>query len=155
LLRLVTEAARAAKLRALAVGHRPAPEHRFPTALADALRAWRNLRDLGIAASRIAVGGDSAGGGLTLALIGRLIELGEELPACAWLVSPWTNLTMSGASLATKDAVDLIIHKGYPDELASAYLPAGMDRTDPRVPPLYADLKGFPPILIQVGSAET
>ena len=106
-------------------------------------------------ASRIAVGGDSAGGGLTLALIGRLIKLGEELPACAWLVSPWTDLTLSGATLVTKDAVDPIIHQSYLDELAGAYLPAGTDRTDPRVSPLYADLKGFPPILIQVGSAET
>ena len=93
--------------------------------------------------------------GLPLALIGRLIELGEELPACAWLVSPWTDLTLSGATLVTKDAVDPIIHQSYLDELASAYLPAGTDRTDPRVSLLYADLKGFPPILIQVGSAET
>jgi len=153
--RMVTEAGRAAMMRTLAVGYRLAPDHPFPAALDDALRAWRYLRDLGIAASRIAVGGDSAGGGLTLALIGRLIELGEELPACAWLVSPWTDLALSGATLATKDAVDPIIHKGYLDELASAYLPAGMDRRDPRVSPLYADLKGFPPILIQVGSAET
>jgi monoterpene epsilon-lactone hydrolase len=153
--RLVTEAGRAAKMRTLAVGYRLAPDHPFPAALDDALRVWRYLRDLGIAASRVAVGGDSAGGGLTLALIGRLIELGEELPACAWLVSPWTDLTLSGATLATKDAVDPIIHKGYLDELASAYLPAGIDRRDPRVSPLYADLQGFPPILIQVGSAET
>jgi acetyl esterase/lipase len=153
--RLVTEAGRAAKMRTLAVGYRLAPDHPFPAALDDALRVWRYLRDLGIAASRVAVGGDSAGGGLTLALIGGLIELGEELPACAWLVSPWTDLTLSGATLATKDAVDPIIHKGYLDELASAYLPAGIDRRDPRVSPLYADLQGFPPILIQVGSAET
>jgi monoterpene epsilon-lactone hydrolase len=153
--RMVTEAGRAAKMRTLAVGYRLAPEHRFPAALDDALRAWRFLRGVGIAACRIVVGGDSAGGGLTLALIGRLIELDEELPACAWLVSPWTDLTMSGVTLVTKDAVDPIIYEGYLDELASAYLPAGMDRTDPRVSPLYADLKGFPPILIQVGSAET
>jgi acetyl esterase/lipase len=153
--RLVTEAGRAAKMRTLAVGYRLAPDHHFPAALDDALMAWQYLRDLGIAASRIAVGGDSAGGGLTLALIGRLIELGEELPACAWLVSPWTDLTLSGATLVTKDAVDPIIHQSYLDELASAYLPAGTDRTDPRVSLLYADLKGFPPILIQVGSAET
>jgi epsilon-lactone hydrolase len=153
--RLVTEAGRAAKMRTLAVGYRLAPDHPFPAALDDALRVWRYLRDLGIAASRVAVGGDSAGGGLTLALIGRLIELGEELPACAWLVSPWTDLTLLGATLVARDAVDPIIHKGYLRELASAYLPAGIDRRDPRVSPLYADLQGFPPILIQVGSAET
>lgn len=62
---------------------------------------------------------------------------------------------MSGATLATKDAVDPLIHKGYLDELADAYLPAGMDRKDPRVSALHADLKGFPPTLIQVGSDET
>jgi epsilon-lactone hydrolase len=153
--RLVTEAGRAARMRTLAVGYRLAPEHPFPAALDDALRAWRFLREQGLQASRIAIGGDSAGGGLTLALIGRLIELGEELPACAWLLSPWTDLTMSGATLVSKDAVDPLIHKGYLEELAGAYLPAGIDRADPRVSPLYADLKGFPPLLIQVGSAET
>jgi monoterpene epsilon-lactone hydrolase len=61
---------------------------------------------------------------------------------------------MSGSTLASKEAVDPIIHKGYLDELANAYLPAGMDRNDQRVSPLYADLRSFPPILIQVGSAE-
>ena len=66
-------------------------------------------------ANDIAVGGDSAGGNLTLGLINRLRAAGEELPACAWLVSPWTDLTMSGATLATKDAVDPLIHKAYLD----------------------------------------
>ena len=153
--RLVTEAGRAAKMRTLAVGYHLAPEYPFPTALDDALRVWRFLREEGIAASRIAIGGDSAGGGLTLTLNGRLIQLGEELPACAWLVSPWTDLTMSGATLVSKDAVDPLIHKGYLEELAGAYVPAWINRADPRVSPLYADLKGFPPLLIQVGSAET
>jgi acetyl esterase/lipase len=153
--RLVTEAGRAARMRTLAVGYRLAPDHPFPAALDDALTAWRYLRDLGIAASRAVVGGDSAGGGLTLALIDRLIELGDELPACAWLVSPWTDLTLSGATLAAKDAVDPIIHQNYLNELADAYLSTGIDRRDPRASPLYANLQGFPPILIQVGSAET
>ena len=81
--RLVTEAGRATGMRTLAVGYRLAPEHPFPAALDDVLKAWRFVHELGIAASRIAVGGDSAGGGLTLALIRRLIELGEERPACA------------------------------------------------------------------------
>ncbi len=86
--RLVTEAGRAAGMRTLAVGYRLAPEHPFPAAFDDVLKAWRFLRELGIAASRIAVGGDSAGGGLTLALIRRLIELGEERPACHGLSHP-------------------------------------------------------------------
>jgi acetyl esterase/lipase len=153
--RMFREAGRAAGVRTLAVGFRLAPEHPFPAAFDDAMRAWRFLRKLGIAAERIAIGGDSAGGGLAVALINHLRKTKETGPACAWLVSPWTDLTLSGSTLATKEAVDPLIHKAYLKELADAYLPAGMDRKDPRVSPLHADLKGLPPLLIQVGSAET
>ena len=153
--RLVTEAGRAAGARTFALNYRLAPEHPFPAALEDALSAWRFLREQGIAAKHIAVGGDSAGGGLTLALIGQLQKAREELPACLWLLSPWTDLTMSGTTLASKDSVDPLIHGGYLHELADAYVPADMDRKDPRVSPLYADLSGLPPTLIQVGSDET
>ena len=153
--RLVTEAGRAAGVRTLAVAYRLAPEHSFPAALDDAETAWRFLRRHGVEARHIAVGGDSAGGGLALALMGRLQASREELPACAWLVSPWTDLTMSGSTLVTKDSVDPIIHGGYLHELADAYLPASTNRKDPRASPLYADLKGLPPVLIQVGSDET
>ena len=153
--RLVTEAGRAAGVRTLAIAYRLAPEHPFPAAYDDVSTAWRFLRDQNIPAEHIAIGGDSAGAGLTLALIGRLRDAQEELPGCAWLISPWTDLTMSAPSLSSKEAVDPLIHKQYLLELADAYLPAGMDRKDPRVSPLYADLKGFPPVLIQVGSAET
>jgi epsilon-lactone hydrolase len=153
--RLVTEAGRAAGARTLAIAYRLAPEHPFPAAYDDVLTAWRFLRDRNIPAAHIAIGGDSAGAGLALALIGRLHDAHEELPGCAWLISPWTDLTMSGTTLSSKEAVDPLIHKQYLIELADAYLPAGMDRKDPRVSPLYADLNGFPPVLIQVGSAET
>jgi monoterpene epsilon-lactone hydrolase len=118
-------------MRTLAVGFRLAPEHPVPAAYDDALTAWRWLRQQGIAARNIVVGGDSAGGGLTIALTLRLRDAGEELPGCLWLCSPWMDLTMSGATLATKDAVD------------------------PRISPLFANLHGLPPTLIQVGSAET
>src|SRR5947207_7321044 len=153
--RLVTEAGRAARMRTLAVGYRLAPEHPFPAAYDDALTAWRFLRNQGVGAADIAIGGDSAGAGLTLGLIGQLRDGHEELPACAWLISPWTDLTMSGSTLASKAAVDPLIHKEYLNELADAYLPAGMDRKDPRISSLYADLTNFPPMLIQVGSNET
>jgi monoterpene epsilon-lactone hydrolase len=153
--RLVTEAGRAAGVRTLAVAYRLAPEHPFPAAYDDAVTAWRFLRNQGLPAAHIAVGGDSAGAGLTVALTSRLRDAREELPACAWLISPWTDLTMSGSTMASKEAVDPLIHKEYLNELATAYLPAGMDRKDPRVSPLYADMRAFPPILIQVGSAET
>jgi monoterpene epsilon-lactone hydrolase len=153
--RMVSEAGRAAAARTLAIGYRLAPEHPFPAALDDVVSAWRYLRAQGIAAPHIAVGGDSAGGGLTAALINRLREDGEAQPGCAWLVSPWIDLTMSGATLASKDTVDPLIHRSYLEELASAYVPGGMDRKDPRISPLYARLEGFPPTLIQVGSAES
>ena len=153
--RMVSEAGRAAKARTLAVAYRLAPENKFPAALEDAMAAWSFLRRQAIAADHIAVAGDSAGGGLTVSLICRLRDTGEILPGCAWLVSPWTDLTLSGATLATKDAVDPLIHKPYLKELADAYLPADMDRKDPRVSPLFADLRGLPATLIQVGSAET
>jgi acetyl esterase/lipase len=153
--RMVTEAGRAGGLRTLAVAYRLAPEHPFPAARDDARTAWRRLRSEGYAAERIAVGGDSAGANLTLALVGELKRAGEDLPGCLWLVSPWTDLSMSGATLMSKSDVDPLIHKEYLEELAGAYAPQGMDRKDPRLSPLYADLSGLPPTLIQVGSAET
>lgn len=153
--RLVTEAGRAARIRTLAVDYRRAPEHPYPAAHEDALTAWRFLRKQGVAATDVVVGGDSAGGNLTLALIERLRASGDELPACVWLLSPWTDLTMTGATLRTKDAVDPLIHTGYLTELADAYAPPPADRRDPLISPLFANLAGFPPALIQVGSAET
>jgi monoterpene epsilon-lactone hydrolase len=153
--RMVTEAGRATGIRTLAVAYRLAPEHPFPAAYDDALMAWRFVRNQGIRSAHIAIGGDSAGAGLAIGLICRLRDAGEALPACAWIVSPWLDLTMSGSTFVTKGAVDPIIHKEYLNGLADAYVPAGMDRKDPRVSPLYADLRNFPPILIQVGSAET
>ena len=153
--RMVSEAGRAAGVRTLAVGYRLAPEHPFPAAFDDALTAWHFLQRQGIAPERVAVGGDSAGGGLSLALTMRLRERNEQLPACLWLVSPWTDLTMSGSTLVTKDAVDPLIHKDYLGELADAYLHGATDRKDPHVSPLFGDLSQLPPMLIQVGSDET
>jgi len=153
--RMVTEAGRAARMRTLAIGYRLAPEHPYPAAHEDAMTAWHFVRRQGIPADSIAVGGDSAGGNLSITLINRLRAADEPLPACAWLISPWTDLTMSGASLDTKDAVDPIIHKAYLGELAVAYVPTDIDRASPLISPLFADLRDFPPILIQVGSAET
>jgi epsilon-lactone hydrolase len=151
---MVTETGRAAQARTLAVGYRLAPEHPFPAAIEDARSAYRFLLDQGVAPSKIAIGGDSAGGGLTLALMTSVRDAREPLPACAWLVSPWVDLRMSGASLAEKAAIDPLISKPYLEELASAYL-AGADPANPLVSPLNADLAGLPPLLVQVGSAET
>jgi acetyl esterase/lipase len=132
-----------------------APEHPFPAARDDALAVWRRLRREGYAAKQLAVGGDSAGANLTLALVGELKRAGEDLPGALWLLSPWVDLANSGATLTSKSAVDPLIQKGYLEELAQAFAPPDMDRKDPRLSPLYADLKGLPPTLIQIGSAET
>jgi len=153
--RMVTEAGRAARMRTLAVDYRLAPEHPYPAAHEDAMTAWRFLRMRGIEARNIAVGGDSAGGNLTITLINRLRAAGEEQPGCARLASPWTDLTMSGTSLEAKAAVDPLIHKAYLEELAECYAPAPMNRKDPLISPLFSNLSGFPPVLIQVGSDET
>ena len=93
--------------------------------------------------------------GLTLALFQRLRAKGRQQPACGWLVSPWVDLHMTGASIDAKDTVDPLIHRAYLEMLAEAYLSGGGSRSDPLVSPLLADLSGLPPILIQVGSAET
>ena len=152
--RMVTETGRAARMRTLAVRYRLAPEHPYPAAHEDAMTAWRFLRGQCIAARDIVVGGDSAGGNLTLTLINRLRAAGEEQPACAWLASPWTDLTMSGASLETKATVDPLIHKAYLEELADCYAPTPIDRKDPLISPLFADLGNLPPLLVHVGDHE-
>lgn len=153
--RMVTEAGRAARMRTLAVAYRLAPEHPYPAAHEDAIKAWRFVRGRGITAEHMVIGGDSAGGNLTITLINRLRAAGDDRPAGAWLASPWTDLTMSGASLETKAAADPLIHKAYLEELADAYSPGPLGRNNPLISPLFADLHGFPPTLIQVGSDET
>lgn len=152
---MVTAAGRAAGIRTLAVEYRRAPEHPFPAPMDDALRAWEWLRGQGIAAHRIVLGGDSAGGGLALAVWQRLVAAGQDDPACLWLVSPWTDLTLSGESLDLNDGTDPLLHRPYLAELAAAYMPDARQRADPLVSPLFADLRGLPPTLIQVGTDET
>ena len=151
---MVSEAGRAAGVRTLALGYRLAPENPFPAALEDALAAIAFLGDQGVSTERIAVGGDSAGGGLSLAVMIRLRDAAKPLPACAWLVSPWVDLEMTGASIDSKAAIDPLIHRQYLEELAANYL-HGQNPRNPLVSPLHADLAGLPPMLIQVGSAET
>ncbi|WP_029354246.1 alpha/beta hydrolase [Bosea sp. 117] len=151
---MVGDIGRRAGIRTLAVGYRLAPEHPYPAALEDALAAWRFLREEGYAPQAVALGGDSAGGNLTLATMLEFKARGEELPAAAWLVSPWVDLTMSGHTLDTKAGVDPLISRDYLTGLASSFL-AGRDAADPKVSPLFADLAGLPPALIQVGSSET
>jgi acetyl esterase/lipase len=151
---MIAQAGREAQARTFALGYRLAPEHPFPAALKDALAGYRYLLAQGVAAESIVMAGESAGGGLAVAALVSLREGGEPLPACAWCSSPWADLEQSGASMTEKAAVDPLIQKGYLDELAAAYL-NGADPRTPSASPLHADLHGLPPMLIQVGSAET
>jgi len=148
------EIGRAARARTLALGYRLAPEHPYPAQLEDALATWQYLRDQGFAPGTIAVGGDSAGAHLALALLLALRGRGQKLPCCGWLISPWTDLTASGATMQTKADVDPMIQKPYLLELARAFA-GGKELADPLISPQRADLAGLPPLLIQVGSEET
>jgi monoterpene epsilon-lactone hydrolase len=151
---MVAQLGREAHARTLALDYRLAPEYPFPAALEDTLSVYRFLLAQGIPPQRIALCGESAGGGLALAAMISLREAGEPLPACAWLSSPWTDLAQSGETMKTKDEIDPLVHKPYLDELAAVYL-HGADVRNPLVSPICADLHGLPPLLIHVGSAET
>lgn len=138
----------------LALDYRLAPEHPFPAAVEDALAAYRWLLAQGIAPGRIAIAGDSAGGGLTVAALVALRDAGDPLPACAVTFSPWADLALEGASMDERDALDPMVHRPGLQQMADWYL-AGQDPRHPLASPIHADLAGLPPLLVQVGTAET
>src|SRR5438270_7772421 len=145
--------AMAAEARLASIDYRLAPEHPFPAALDDAVAAWRGLLAEGADPRRCAVMGDSAGGGLALALLLRLRDLGEALPAAAVALSPWTDLALTGASLTRNATADPMENPDDTHFLAACYLGDG-DPKNPYASPLYGDPTGLPPTLIQVGSDE-
>lgn len=133
--------------------YRLAPEHPFPAAIEDAVAAYRGLLASGIPADRIAVAGDSAGGGLALATLLSLREAGDPLPAAALLLSPWTDLAGTGETLRTNGKRDAMFTGEGMERAAAPYL-AGADPRNPLASPLYAALSGLPPMLIHAGSYE-
>jgi phosphinothricin tripeptide acetyl hydrolase len=146
--------ATAAHATALLLDYRRAPEHPFPAAVLDAVAAYRWLLEgVGISAASVVIAGDSAGGGLTLATLIALRDAGVPLPAAGVCISPWTDLTCSLPSHATKAAVDPIVDTTMVRSMAKAYLGTADPRT-PLASPLHADLHGLPPLLIHVGSDE-
>jgi acetyl esterase/lipase len=144
---------RAAAARVLLLNYRLAPEHPFPAAVEDATAAYRWLLGTGVKPGRIAIAGDSAGGGLTVATLVALRDAGEPLPAAGVCQSPWIDLEGAGESVTTKAHVDPLVHKDMLLKMASWYL-AGANPRTPLAAPLYADLQGLPPLLVQVGTAE-
>src|SRR5262245_31960146 len=146
--------ARSAGIACLLPDYRLAPEQPFPAAVDDALAAYRSLVDQRkIAPARIAIAGDSAGGGLTVSTLVAIGQAGLPVPGAAVCISPWTDLTCSASSYKTKAATDPMVALPGITVMAQEYLGAADPRT-PLASPLYADLRGLPPILIQVGSEE-
>src|SRR5580658_5472770 len=151
---LAARLGRASGTRVLFPEYRLAPEHHFPAALDDVLAAWRWLRtDQGLTASSIAVAGDSAGGGLAVALLVAARDAGEAWPAAAVLMSPTVDLTSSGASMTERADQDPISTPALLRKFAADYL-AGADPKTPLASPLFTSLAGLPPLLIQVGTAD-
>jgi monoterpene epsilon-lactone hydrolase len=150
---LASRIARAARVRALSVEYRLAPEHPHPAAVEDSTIAYRWLLRQGLEPSRIAIAGDSAGGGLAIATLVALRDAGDPLPAAGVCLSPWVDLQGIGESMTTKAELDPLVQRDGLVKMGRLYL-GDLDPRTPLAAPLYADLAGLPPLLIQVGTAE-
>lgn len=149
---LAGRVAQASRSRLLLIDYRLAPEHPFPAALEDSLAAYHWLLNQGLPPEKLAIGGDSAGGGLTLATTLALRQAGEPLPAALFLISPWVDLTFSGDSVRTRAERDPLL--AIRDDTLSRSYAGQKELKDPLISPLFADLRGLPPLYIQVGTEE-
>lgn len=145
---------RAAQAQVFVLDYRLAPEHPFPAAVDDATAAYRWLLESGFAPERIAISGDSAGGGLTVATLVSIRQNGLRPPACAVPLSPWVDLECTAETFVSKAAVDPMVQREFTHQLAGLYVTDG-NLAQPLASPLHADLAGLPPLLIQVGERET
>jgi monoterpene epsilon-lactone hydrolase len=140
-----------ANTAAFVADYRLAPEHPFPGAVTDAQAAYRGLVDAGF--ERIAIVGDSAGGGLTLSLLSLIRTQSGTRPVAAVTFSPWTDLALTGDSMTTRAAADPLLRRKELDDAARLYM-GDRDRRDPLASPLFGDLAGLPPVLVHVGEDE-
>jgi len=150
---MMSRLSRAAGARVLIIDYRLAPENPFPAAVADSTVAYRWLLSAGVDPGRVVIAGESAGGGLTVATMVALRDAGVTLPVAGACLSPWVDMEGIGESMTTKAEIDPMVMKEGIIELAQLYL----GDADPRTPlaaPIYADLTGLPPLLIQVGTSE-
>lgn len=150
---LTTALALKSGARVVSVGYRLAPEHPFPAAVDDATAAYRALLAQGRRAKEIAVGGESAGGGLAVAMLVAARDEGLALPSSAFAISPWTDLSCAAASFDARAKLDPMLTRRALREMADAYL-AGASAWKPLASPLFANLGGLPPLLIHAGSDE-
>ena len=150
---LSSDLARRVDAKVISVDYRLAPEHPYPAALQDATAAYRGLLDSGVDPRSIAIVGESSGGGLAVALLASLAENGLAQPAAAFLLSPWTDLTLSGETMTSKVGIDPVFTREKVSGRAADYVGAA-DPADPSISPIFADLHGLTPILIQAGSHE-
>lgn len=149
--------AAATAMEVLSFDYRLAPEHPYPAAIEDAVKAWDYLMLFGYGAGDVILAGDSAGGNLALALTHRLREEGRLLPKGLVLFSPWTDLTSSGKSYETKEGIDPVLNAAYIRTAIENYMGSGYDKAllkEPSVSPLFGTFEGFPPTYIQVGDQE-
>ena len=150
---LVADLARRTGARVITVDYRLAPEHPYPAAVEDAQAAYRGLLSKGVNPGRIAIAGESAGGGLAVAALLGLRDAGTPMPASAFLMSPYADLTLSGDTIVDKQAVDPLLTADALRQRVPDYV-AGWDPSDPYISPALGELSGLPPMLIQVGSHE-
>lgn len=151
---LVSRIARATGMRAISMDYRKAPEHPYPAALDDVIKVYEHYLQQGVPAHIIGFGGDSAGGNLVMSSLLRLKQLQLPLPGAACCLSPWTDLSLSGGTLKTRRHLDLILSAELLEQFSDHYVTNDRQRHEATLSPVFGDLQGLPPLLVQVGAHE-